>query len=798
MFKHNLTAAFRSMAKQKMQTFILISGMAIGLTVSFWMFYWLIQEFSFENVHENADRIYRVELEMNDSDGIHYGSATPTPLAPLLEREFPEVVESVRLHPFADITLHHGEQSFSENQIMAVDPSIFSVFSLKALHGNLEHSLDVDNSIAINRSFAEKYFGEDVNPVGERLDIDEERSLVITAVFEDLPGNTHLNFEALIPLELADQMGREIAQEQWHRFDEIHTYILLNENADWGELDKKIAPIHDQYVQESSDQLYLQPLKKIHFASNVLHDFANHTDKRTMYSLALISLLVFAMACINFVTLTSAMTLKRRGAIDLRKVYGAGRRHIIKQILTEAFLYTGIAAGIAIICIELTRPLFLQLTSQAVFNVDQFPTDAMILVISLATLMGIVVGIFPAIRFSGMRVGETFRSKSRITQSNKIFHPLILVQFILTITLITGSLVIQDQISFMQKKSPGFDRDQLVSIPMTMPLGSGIRSERFDAFSDELRRYPGVQNVTMTVASPENIETSAGDASWEGQQDGQSVQIHWNSVWFDYFETLGVDIIEGRGFSSDYPGDVNNGDGGNFILNQTAVERMGLEDPVGKMFSLYGKVGRIVGVVEDFHYRPLNVPIEPMAFDMLPWYNAVLLVRLSPDNVSESLHSIESTWAKFNPGIPFEYEFVSSAYRQLYEAEQNTKTLVGLFTILAIILASLGLLGIVAFIADRRTKEIGIRKVLGATVSGIVGLLTKDFVKWIVIANVIAWPMAWLATNQWLQNYAYHIELTVLPFILAGMSALVIALLTVSWQAIRAARANPVDSLRSE
>lgn len=798
MLKHNLITALRAMAKQKMQTFILLSGMAIGLTVSFWMFYWLIQEFSFENVHANADHIYRVELEMNDPDGIHYGSATPTPLAPLLEREFPEVVESVRLHPFAYLTLHHGDQSFSEDRIMAVDPSIFSIFTFRTLHGELQHSLNVENSIVLTKSFAEKYFGEDVNPVGNHLDIDEDLSLAVTAVIEDLPINTHLNFEALIPLELADQMGREIAQEQWHRFDEIHTYVLLDENADWRELEEKIAPIHDQYVQETSDQLYLQPLKEIHFASNVLHDFANHTDKRTMYGLALISLLVFVMACINFVTLTSAMTLKRRTAIDLRKVYGAERRHIIKQILTEAFLYTGVAAGVALICIELTRPMFIQLTSQAAFQANLFPKDVIVLVIVLALVMGIVVGIFPALKFSGFRPGDTFRSSSRITQSNRIFNPLILVQFILTIALITGTIVIQDQITFMQEKSPGFDRDQLVSVPMSMPLGTGIRSERFDAFHDELMRYPGIQNVTMTVASPENIETSAGDASWEGQQEGESVQVHWNSIWFDYFETLGVDIVEGRGFSSDYPGDVNNGDGGNYVLNQTAVERMGLEEPVGKMFSLYGKTGKIVGVVEDFHYRPLNVPIEPMAFDMLPWYNAVLLVRLSPENISESLISIESTWAEFNPGIPFEYEFVSSAYRQLYDAEQNTKTLVGLFTVLAIILASLGLLGIVAFFAERRTKEIGIRKVMGATVSGIVGLLTKNFVKWIVLANVIAWPIAWVATSRWLQNYAYHIDLTLMPFILAGVSALVIAMLTVSWQAIRAARANPIESLRSE
>ncbi|MBD3275966.1 MAG: FtsX-like permease family protein [Candidatus Marinimicrobia bacterium] len=799
MFKHNLVTALRSMKNQKTQAFILITGMAIGLTVSFWMFHWLIHEFNYENGHANAVNIFRVELQLKDPDRTEFGSATPTPLAPLLKQEYPEVINAARVHPFAETTLHYEDRSFSEDHIMAVDPSFLSMFTFEPLFGSLHGALDMENAVVLTASAGERYFGPDVNPIGKRLHIDGERILTVTAMIRDLPSGTHLDFEILITLNLADRMGREIAQEQWHRYDEIHTYIQLADNASWQKLEEKIAPIHASYVGEGNDRLYLRPLREIHFATDVIHDFASHTDKKMLYGLTLISLLVFVMACINFISLTSAITLKRIAAIELRKVYGAGRGHIINQILTGAFLYSGIAAAFALLCISLTGPVFSRLTSQSVTEGQILSGGAVLLVLALTVIMGIIVGIFPAIKFSGLRTTGTFRDSFHRSISNRLFHPLILAQFILTIVLITGTLVTRQQMAYMQEKPPGYDRDQLVSIPMAMPLGAGIRSERFDAFREDIMQNTGIQNITMSVASPEDISTAADEASWEGQPAGQSVMIHWCSVWFDYFETLGVDIVNGRGFSSKFPGDVSHdGRSANYVLNRTAVEQMGLEDPVGKWFSLYGKRGIIVGIAEDFHFRPLRMPIEPVAFSMLPWVNSVLLIRLSPDRIGESLSAIRSTWEEFNPGIPFEYQFVSSAYQQLYQSEQKTRTLLGVFTVLAIILACLGLFGIISFFTDRRTKEIGIRKVLGASIPGILGLLTQDFVKWILLANLIAWPVAWYAMSKWLQNFAYRIDLTIWPFLLSGLAALAIALITVSWQAIRAATVNPVDALRYE
>jgi putative ABC transport system permease protein len=638
-----------------------------------------------------------------------------------------------------------------------------------------------------------------VNPVGKRLGINEEQSLAIRAVIQDLPTYTHLNFEMLITLKLADRMGREIAPEQWHRFDEIHTYIHVADNASWQKLEEKIAPIQASYVDDGNDRLYLRPLREIHFATDVIHDFASHTDKRMLYGLTFISLLVFIMACINFITLTSALTFKHRTAIDLRKVYGAERIHIVKLIMTKALLYSGIAALAALICISLSKPFFATFTSQSISQGDLLSGRAIIIIISLASVMGVVVGIVPAIRLSRFTAAATSYSSSHMTQSNRLFHPLILLQFILTIALTTGTLIVSQQINYMHNKLPGFDRDQIISIPMTMPFGNGIRSERFDTFREELMRNPAIQNVTMSVASPEDISTSADDASWEGQPAGQPVMVHWCSVWYDYFETLGIKIIEGRGFSSEFPGDVSNdGKTANYILNQTAIDRMGLTDPIGKWFSLYGRRGKIVGIAEDFHFRPLRLSIEPVAFSMLPWVNTNLLVRVNPDRIRESVSNIETTWREFNPDVPFEYEFVSSAYRKLYQSEQKIRMLLGVYTILAITLACLGLLGIVSFFTERRTKEIGVRKLLGASIPSILELVTKDFIKWILLANLIAWPVAWYAMSKWLQNFAYRIDLTIWPFLLAGLAALGIALFTVSWQAIRAATANPVEALRCE
>ena len=795
MLKHFLLIARRNMSRQKMHTVILLSGLTIGLTACFWMFYWIIQEWRFEDIHANANRIFRVELKLNDPDGSHLSAATATPLAPLLKAEFPEVASAARIHPFALVNLRFEDRSFSEDHIMAADPALLSMFTFKPVYGNLSGALDDGNAIVLTESVSEKYFGKGVDPVGEILHIDDETGLRVTAVIRDLPVNTHLDFTILIPLNLAHRMGREISPDHWNRLDEIHTYILLNDQASRRDLEAKIASIQSARVQDSRDLLYLRPLKQIHFASDVIYDFAVHADKRMLYGLSLIAFMVFIMACVNFITLTSAMTLKQRHAIGVRKVYGANRYQMISQMMTEIFLNTGLAVIAALLCIELTKPVFARLTSRPVSSISIGDVHSVFLLMGLALLMDIVIGVLPAIRFSAIKSVEAFRNTRGTGLVRKgAVHPLILLQFIMVIGLVSGTVIIQQQLHYMMRKPAGYAHERLISVPLAMPMGTGIRSERFDIFRDALMQHAAIQNVTMTTTSPENIATAAGEAEWEGQPPDRSVMVHWCSVWYDYFETLELAITDGRDFSREFPNDM----GDNYILNQTAVDQMGLKDPVGKSFSLFGKKGVIVGVVQDFHYRSLHTAIEPIAFDMAPWYNHILLVRLAPGRDQEGLTILESTWKEFNPGYPFECESVSSAYERLYQGERNTETLLGLFAFLAMVLACLGLLGIASFFTDARTKEIGIRKVLGASAFGVLGLLTKDFVRWILIANLIAWPVAYYAMNKWLQGFAYRIDLTIWPFLLSGLTALIITLLTVSWQAVRAAMANPVKSLRYE
>ncbi|MBN2411179.1 ABC transporter permease, partial [candidate division KSB1 bacterium] len=693
----------------------------------------------------------------------------------------------------------HENKRFVEDRILAVDPEFFKIFDFTVLSGDPGQALRDPNSIVITRKIAEKYFGR-TDVQGEQLKLENRHFVNINAVIENLPANTHLDFDMLIPLTLARQKGREIFPDVWHRFDEICTYVLLQKKYPHEILNPKIAALKQSFSPEWDDELYLQPITKIHTSPEIEYNMAPSMDIKLVYIFSAIAAFILLIACINFINLSTARAAHRSKEIGLRKVIGASRGGLIKQLLGESVAFSLLAFLIAALLVKVFMPVLRNLTGHNMtFHLWQHWT-AILIFILFALLIGIVAGIYPAFYLSGYQPLQNIKRQNYARgQGGNLRRALVVFQFSISILLIIGTIIVYSQLSYMKNKQPGYNKENLLSIPLNMPPGEGIFSPKFENFRAELLAYPGVLGVTMACCSPEDVGTSAGEASWDGKPDDYKLLVRWNVVFFDYFETLDVPVVAGRSFSRDYPGDINEGDNRNgFILNEAAVKAMGVKDPLNINFELYNNRGPVVGVVKDFHYRSFRSNIEPMAFFINPFFNRVVLVRVEPANVQQSIRHIRETWEKFAAAYPFEYSFVSEEYEKNYAGEERILTFIQYFSALAILIACMGLFGLSAYDTEQRSREIGVRKVTGASIRSIVILLSREFSKWVLAANLIAWPVAWFVCNNWLQNFAYRINIELWVFIVAGFLAFVIAFITVAFQTVKAAMANPVEVLRYE
>ncbi len=787
LFRNYLKVTLRSIGRHRSFSFINIFGLALGLSCTLFISLWVLDELSFDRFHEKTERLYRIESDEEYSGYSMHSITSPPPLAPVLPGEIPEVEAAARFTRFGGMQLRYQDHSFFEPQIRATDTSFFRMFSFPLLKGDPDTALRDPFSIVISRRMAAKYFGED-DPLGCVIQAENRFDLKVTGIIQDPPGNSTLQFDWIVPFVFVEQNLRRLP-EGWS--DAISTFVLLREGMEADPVEPKITELILRNQGKQTRTVYqLAPLKRLRLYSIYGRGELVGTVKY-VYIFSLIALFVILIACINFMNLSTARSAQRAREIGMRKVVGAQRGDLIRQFYGESLLYTLCALCLAVLWVILLLPVFRTISGKPMSLAALGTRPVLLAGVAITFLTVLLAGSYPALLLSSLK---PVRVLSRLGKSERksIFRStLVVVQFSLSIFLIIGTVVVYSQTRFMKGRDLGYDRSQLLTIPLRGEVGGS-----YPALKNRLQQEPSILNVTAMGRRPTMIADYARDAGWAGKDPDQDVRVVFAAVDYEFIETLGLELMEGRTFSRDYTTDAKEA----FLINEEAAKLIGRESAVGTPFTMFGRPGTVIGVLKNFHFQPLRREIQPLAFLLAPNPNWLgnIVVRFSPENTAATLASIEKVWKEVLPTYPFEYVFVDEDYSQFYRREERVGQLLGNFSFLAVFIACLGLFGLASFVVEQRTKEIGIRKVLGASVSAIMISLCKEFVRLVVFSVLIAWPLAYLWARSWLDDFAYRIRLGPAVFLLTGLLALVIALLTVSFQAVRAARANPADALQYE
>ncbi|MDQ1352146.1 MAG: putative transport system permease protein [Acidobacteriota bacterium] len=791
MFKNYLKVAFRNVFRHKIHSFINIAGLAIGMAACLLLSLWLLDELSYDRYHENADRIYRVVYEYQVEGGMKRIASTPAPLGPALVNEFPAIQKVVRFGENGFL-VRYRDRMFHESVFFA-DPDIFEVFTFPLLAGNPKTALKEPFSILISEEMRDKYFGND-DPVGKIITLNERRDFKISGVFKNIPGNSHFRFQFLgyfndFAASHFDQWG--IAN--------YYTYILTSKDFSMETFQEKMPQFIEKYKGKKfldifKTSYFLQPLASIHLHSQLRNEIEPNRTMGTIYIFSVIALFILLIACLNYINLATARYVNRAKEVGLRKILGATRPQLIKQFLGESFLFAIIAMILAVFLVELFLPIFNALSAKKL-EIHYF-SNLFILpgIIGIMLLVGLFSGIFPALHIAMFQpinaLKGIFKIDSKISSMRK---PLVLFQFIISIVFVICSILIANQLHYIKTKTLGYDKENIINIP----IYSKLALEKYETIKNEFLKYADISAVCASNFFPAKTSVYNTNYWHEGVGINEYPMISCLMVDADSLEAFRIKLIGGRNFSRQFPSDIERA----FILNRSAVNEFGwtLASAIGKDFSVGGNPkGTVIGVVEDFHFESLQRQIRPLALLIYPQGFSHFSVRINPHNVPDAIRFIKNKWQELVPGQLFEYSFLDEDVDRLYKTEMRLGKIFLIAASLAIIIACLGLFGLAAFTAEQRTKEIGIRKVLGASASEIVLLLSKEFTRWVLLANIVAWPIAWYAMHKWLQSFAYRITILPWPFILAGLLAFLIALLTVSYKAIRAAAVNPVNALRYE
>lgn len=788
MFKNYVTIAFRSLMRHKIFSIITVSGLALGISAFLLISVWVLHELSFDRFHDNAFSIYRVSEKRHFPDQIRQNFRTPGPLSEQLKEHFPEIRKSVRVALTGERVLRSGKKTFYEDYILTVDEEFFSLFSFPFIEGDRDSALDKPDAIVIAEQVAQKYFGGE-NPIGKVLTLDNRFDFTVTAVMKDVPSNSHLQFDMVVPFDVVEKLGW--VTDAWD-FSMALTYIQLEESVDYREFERKIAGLVKDYDEDTNIELFLMPLTKIYLYSS--YDNPDGQGRiQYVYVFSLLGILILIVASINFMNLATARSEDRSREIGMRKVIGASKTHIIRQFLVEAIFIAFVSLLLFPLLIQLVLPGFNKITGET-FALSDFFSFAMICVVFGVTLFtGIVSGSYPALFLSAFEPVKVL--KKRITSGRKgsyLRKGLVLVQMSLSLILIIVSIVIYSQIDYLKNKDLGLDKEHVVTIPLG--IANEENSQIYKRFKNDIKQSSQIENVTAAFTHPTYFGTQAKDVVYEGRKLDEEMPINVTSVDFDFIETLKIEVLQGRSFSEEFGAEKNN-----LIINERLETILGKESSLNKTLDIGGRYkGNIIGVVKDFHMESAsNAFIGPLILFLNPRINYIF-VRIRPDDIPSTLERMEQTWLRVAPHLPFTYNFLDEEFDQLYTDVENLGAILRYFTIIAGFIACLGLFALSSFAAGKRTKEIGIRKVLGSSVGSILYLLNKDFLRLILMANLLAWPVSWVLMNNWLQNFPYRVSLSWRAFVFAGLVTFSVALVTVSYQTLKAALANPADSLRYE
>jgi len=800
MLKNYLKIAFRSLKRHKGYSFINISGLAIGMAVCMLISIWILNELSYDRFHEKADRICRITIDLELGSTLH-APVSLTAAGPALEFDFPEVITAARIDRPNRVSVKYEDRLFQEADVSYAENAIFDIFTFPFVSGDPKTALEAPYSVVVTESMARKYFGDE-DPLGKILRFNNEKDFSVTGVVEDVPPNSHFRFNMLRSFQTLIAEG-DVRDDMW--FDlRFYTYLLLDAHVDAKKLEQKLPGFADKYLGKAlkasggSIQMHLQPLKSIHLYSDFERDISTNSDIATVYLFSGIALFVLLIAGINFINLSTARSATRAQEVGMRKTLGAVRNRLIGQFLGESLINSLIAMALAIMLIQLSLPLFNSVIgSELALNIVQTPW-LISGFLGLAVIVGMFAGSYPAFFLSSYNPVQVLKGHRKAGGVNsRLRRILVIFQFAISIGLIAGTIVVYKQIVFMKNKELGFDKEQVVIIPqMTENLRKSYRSIR-----TELLSLPGVIDVGASDLVPSRGHLIAPFLP-EGFPDDQRMTMDYMDVDDHYIPMMGMEVVAGRNFSEDFATDPEE----SVIINETAAKKIGWDNAVGKRFVFRpppdsgGEVFyvSVIGVVKDFHLHSLRQRIDPLIifFD----YDSLLTlsIRIASDNIPHTVGLLEKKWKELDPNRPFNFLFLDDSFDSLYRKEERLKNITFYFSFLAVFIGCLGLFGMASFTAEQRTKEIGIRKVLGASVPRIVCLLAKEFVLLVVVANLIAIPVAYFAMNRWLQSFAYRMAIHPLVFVLSTALSLSIALITVSYQAVQAALSNPADSLRYE
>jgi putative ABC transport system permease protein len=788
MLRNYVVTAWRHMLRQKGHALINVAGLAIGLAAFSVIALWVRHELSFDRFHEKASRIYRVSERRRFPDFIQTGYRTPGPLAPELRNGVPEIEEVARVAWTGERVIRYQDRIHYEREVLTVDPEFFTLFSFSFVKGRPETALPGPFSMVITESTARKYFGDD-DPLGKTLGLDNRMEFTVTGVVGDAPSNSHLQFGMIVPFEVVKQLGW--AADDWD-FSMALTYITLRPGTDRGKLEQKISGIVRSRNPDTTTEQFLQPLTRIRLHTNF--DNPDSSGRiQYVYMFTLVGVLILGMACINFMNLATARSETRSREIGMRKVVGANRGNIIHQFLTESVLIAAVALIVAPLLIQLFLPEINKVTETS-FSLADFAHPWLLAVVLGATLLtGLLSGSYPAMFLSAFQPGSTLKSQApSLLRGSRLRKILVVFQMSISLILVIGSVVIVTQGGYLKNKDLGFNKEHVLSIPLG--ISNTENPKLYERFKEELRLNPSVGAVSGAFTHPTMFGTQAQDVSYNGNTLADKLPINLTSVTYDFVETLQIKLARGRSFSRDY-----GTERGNVLVNQQMERVLGNDSALGKVIRIGSEYeGRIVGVLKDFHMESVSSgKIGPVILFLNPNVNYIF-VRVVPADMEKTLKSLEAAWKNTAPHLPFAYTFLDQDFARLYQDVESLGSVLKYMTVLAGLIACLGLLGLASFSARKRTKEIGVRKICGASSAGIVALLCRDFTKLVLFANLCAWPAAGWLMYSWLQSFPYRAPLKFWIFLSAGLGLLAVTLVTVSLQALKAALARPIDSLRYE
>ncbi len=818
MLSNYLKIAWRNLRKHGGFTAINIFGLAVGLACCLLITLYVVDELSYDRFNAKANRIYRVNTNVKFGGNEMNMAVSPDPVGPTLKKDYPQVEQFVRLHQRGTglVKRAGSTNNLREENVLFADSTLFDVFTFPLVAGDPKVALRDPNTVVISESAAKRHFGGQ-DPMGQTLTFDNKSSYKVTGVMRDIPANSHIRADFFLPM-----LNDDYEWGQWLS-NNHHTYIVLREGTDYKQFEKNLDAVVTKYAGPQVLQmvgstmaqfrkagnrygLWLMPLTDIHLQSKQLHELTPSGDSQYVYIFSAVALFILLIACINFMNLATARSAKRAKEVGVRKVLGSERQQLIGQFMSESVLMTVLAMVVALVIVAIALPLFNQIAAKELSVSRLFSPYFLPVLIMLPIVVGLLAGSYPAFFLSSFKPISVLKGSTplRSTASRgfsfsfkriSLRSGLVVFQFMMSVVLLVGTIIVYRQITYIQNKNLGFSREHVLTINDVYTLGKQV-----ETFKQEVLRLPGVVSGSISGYLPTPSYRNDTSLFPEGEIDqNKAVSSQVWGVDHDYVKTLGMQIVAGRNFSREFGADSSG-----ILLNETAAKLFGGTNIIGKRISRFNdnqgktfKTYTVLGVVKNFHFESLRRNIGALTM-ILDNNSGGASFRLSSAGLPALMTQIESKWKQMAPGQPFSYQFLEDSFDNMYRAEQRVGTIALTFAVLAILIACLGLFGLAAFMAEQRTKEIGVRKVLGASVFSIIGLLSSDFLKLVLIAIVIASPIAWYTMHRWLQDFAYKINIEWWVFALAGAVAVSIALLTVSFQSIKAALMNPVKSLKTE